>query len=427
METNILQLPFDFLHDPAVSTLPIYETNHSHTYNFVKKDRLRQSSQFLQGQDFDFHYDPYWISNAELLQLISELDEQRGGSLKEVIEEIRLLSPRDQHNLLFDPFPENLPQLMNAPRIIRDVKNFINTASNQTINYWVKSLLQQPITNSKQLSLLTYNVFGLPTLLGGRNFRRFKHIGKSLSSSALDIISLQELWTCHSTTLLAESNYPWIVAADKTHGIFGSCGLAILSRYPVIRKIFYPFKTKIGVERFVTKGALLAQIEVPYIGLVNVFNVHLISSHHYLSDSKAEPFRLRQIDELFKWVDQHQNEAELTFVTGDFNANEHTLGHEFLEDRFGTDLYRQRLSYSLLDDPKHIESRRRIIGNTFDPRHNSSAKSLNNHSERLDYIFVNKSLKNAAIGASRYFVDERLNGLAFSDHFGVGAKIALCN
>ena len=138
------------------------------------------------------------------------------------------------------------------------------------------------------LSLVTYNIWGLPSWMSGARSGRYPRIARELERLDPDVVLLQEAWTAKARTA-APTNGNWSVArAAGQHTFFQQSGLVTLSKFPIIGGEFYPFSRAAFPDRFVNKGVLKVTVQLPGGRALNVWNVHL-------QDGGSAEIRLSQV------------------------------------------------------------------------------------------------------------------------------------
>lgn len=208
---------------------------------------------------------------------------------------------------------------------------------------------------ASKLSILTYNVEGLPWPLRFGRSEAFGSITKRLlmmreAGRQPHIVVLQEAFTADAKRIGRESGYRYIVdgptqdelgegpatAADAAfaasgrflHGersgrVLGS-GLQILSDYPIlaVRRAPFPQYACAGFDCLANKGMLMALIAVPgFATPVAVVTVHL-NSHKasHAAYVRADYAYRRQVDALDRFLARNVAPKLPLIVAGDFNV-----------------------------------------------------------------------------------------------------------
>ena len=190
------------------------------------------------------------------------------------------------------------------------------------------------ITEEKSLDLtvLSYNIKGLPGIAGGyNNKKRMREIGRLLQErlrqgSAPDIVLIQEAFVGETKHLVNEANYPYVVygpgktandeSGDEITRLYGS-GLILLSRHKVLgsQQVVFAKKDCGTWDCQSNKGVQLVEIQVP--GLP--FNLS-IANTHLQSGRKYDEIRVLQMRTLKRFLAQHLNLESGFIFAGDFNS-----------------------------------------------------------------------------------------------------------
>src|SRR6202040_3397996 len=124
------------------------------------------------------------------------------------------------------------------------------------------------------LTVLTYNVYGLPTWMNHEPKARYTGIASGLERLHPDVVLLQEVWT-KSATAVAPTNACWQVAQASSANFFHRNGLMVLSRLPIVGGEFHAFDKAAFPDSMVRKGALKVTALAPGGQRLNIWNVHL--------------------------------------------------------------------------------------------------------------------------------------------------------
>lgn len=207
---------------------------------------------------------------------------------------------------------------------------------------------------STTLSVLTFNVEGLPWPARSKRTPQLREIGRELAvmradGEAPDVVLLQEAFSSKAASIGARAGYanylkgpaadvrrpptsegadPSLV--DKRKRIKGegwrpilSGGLYILSDYPLVEVDRQPFRKRecAGFDCLANKGVMHARVAVPGVpSLIDVFNTHLNSrgSAHVSRTRSARAHKL-QVDELHRYVEERWDKARPLIIGGDLN------------------------------------------------------------------------------------------------------------
>jgi endonuclease/exonuclease/phosphatase family metal-dependent hydrolase len=249
------------------------------------------------------------------------------------------------------------------------------------------------------LSLVTYNIWGLPSWMSGARSGRYPRIARELERLDPDVVLLQEAWTAKARTAVP-TNGNWSVArAAGQHTFFQQSGLVTLSKFPIIGGEFYPFSRAAFPDRFVNKGLLKVTVQMPGGRVLNVWNVHL-------QDGGSAEIRLSQVRELVSRVEATEDGQIADLVGGDFNCTP------------GCPLYSE-LTNSLGPTVQQLSG-----GTPFVTWDGLSVKP--GAGQTLDHIFIRGKRAFQVVSAvphvafSAPSLEERL-----SDHFGIEAALYL--
>jgi endonuclease/exonuclease/phosphatase family metal-dependent hydrolase len=279
-----------------------------------------------------------------------------------------------------------------------------------------------------EITMLNYNVWGIPRHLGGGSAARYELIFKQIEQGPYSIATLQEAWSRKILALSNLTSFPYIAGREGAGRMIGAHGLLTLSRHPIIQEESLIFSRSLGVERHCCKGALFTRIVLPNDQLLDVYNVHLLSATSLLSEERARPVRAAQIEELHRWVQARTEAGIPVVVLGDFNVHDEEIQYKDLVAAFGNDLYRERNSEAVCGIPL---PRDRANGFTFDPVRNHWARSFwasrhDSRPKRLDYCFLgNISRDYFMTESSLDFKHSLYKGKPLSDHFALRARIRL--
>jgi endonuclease/exonuclease/phosphatase family metal-dependent hydrolase len=161
------------------------------------------------------------------------------------------------------------------------------------------------------LTLLTFNVWGLPSWMNHEPKARYAGVASDLERLRPDLVLFQEVWT-KAAAAVAPTNGGWLVARAHSANFFRRNGLMVLSRLPISGGKFHPFSNAAFPDSLVRKGALKVTVQAPGGQRLNVWNVHL--------QSDAPRVRQRQIEQLVAWVRDAEDGQIADLVGGDFNT-----------------------------------------------------------------------------------------------------------
>lgn len=207
-----------------------------------------------------------------------------------------------------------------------------------------------------EVSVLTYNVKGLPWPVARGRDAAFAQIEKRLTAMRADgdqprIIVLQEAFTDRAKEIGLRSGYRYgasgpsqttAPAVDKkgdpvlflrdasplkgeTEGKWLDGGLMVFSDYPIVavRRTAFPASACAGYDCLANKGALLVELKIPGRPVpVTLVATHLNSRRGAgVDEQRSLQAYKRQIAVLSQFVSTHRQSASPLIVAGDFNAS----------------------------------------------------------------------------------------------------------
>ncbi|MBA2919199.1 endonuclease/exonuclease/phosphatase [Sphingomonas sp. MAH-20] len=211
----------------------------------------------------------------------------------------------------------------------------------------------QPAHPNEPLSVLTYNVHGLPWPIVEPRGAELAEIGQRLAQLRMagrqpSVVVLQEAFTAEAARIGAEGGYRFAATgpsagerdaaavrldpsfaagarADKgeTEGKWEGSGLRVFSDFPIlsVRRMAFPPEACAGFDCLANKGALLVTIEVPGKGAVQVAATHL-NSHAAsgVPDARSIVAYRAQVALLDGFLRRAADPARPLIVAGDFNV-----------------------------------------------------------------------------------------------------------
>jgi len=213
----------------------------------------------------------------------------------------------------------------------------------------------RPDPRSVEVSVLTYNVHGLPWPIATHRGRALKAIGRELAEMRRegrqpDIVLIQEGFRGTTAELARISGYRYwaegpgrreaptepALAEGKTYrsgrylrrgegwGKLTGAGLHILSDAPILTVDSTAYHYCAGFDCLANKGVMLARIAIPGVpGGVDVVNTHL-NSRHAAKVPVARSLQAHnlQIDELMRFIADRRDADAPLLVGGDFNVRQ---------------------------------------------------------------------------------------------------------
>jgi len=202
----------------------------------------------------------------------------------------------------------------------------------------------------KELSVLTYNVEGLPWPIASDRPRALEQIGDDLaamraSGTAPEVVVLQEAFTGEARSIAARAGYPNIAFGPPSDaarpeipgfapsrdllkgeglGAFVSSGLVILSDFPLhdIRRTPFPDGACSGYDCLANKGILSAQVQVPGVAQpVEIVTTHMNSGNPSgMPEPESRVAYAKELDALAGFTSQAGRSGTVRIYAGDFNV-----------------------------------------------------------------------------------------------------------
>ncbi|MGA1854129.1 endonuclease/exonuclease/phosphatase family protein [Sphingobium sp. HT1-2] len=212
-----------------------------------------------------------------------------------------------------------------------------------------------PLPFDGHLSVLTYNIHGLPWPVARGRTQAFAQIVQHLRTMREDgtqphIIVLQEVFTTDARAIGRAAGYRYVVEGPgaqmpgqgnlpsgshaltdaaawyhgETLGKYVGSGLQILSDYPIagVRKMAFPAFACAGFDCLANKGALLVSVALPgQWDRVDIVTTHLNSrrASRVQDDRSLAAYRL-QVDYLTNFITSAHDPSRPLIVAGDFNV-----------------------------------------------------------------------------------------------------------
>lgn len=206
------------------------------------------------------------------------------------------------------------------------------------------------------LSVLTYNVHGLPWPIASKRSASLRAIGDRLAAlrsrgEQPSIVVLQEAFTSEAKRIGERAGYRFVIegpSRDATSGIepnlrdhdFASrahwlkgeqvgkiydSGLVLLSDLPVlnVKRIAFPRFACAGYDCLANKGALMVTVRDELTGRpVQIVTSHLNSRHSsYVPEPRSLYAYRRQVEALTRFIEQNRDPKAPLIVAGDLNAS----------------------------------------------------------------------------------------------------------
>lgn len=283
------------------------------------------------------------------------------------------------------------------------------------------------------LSILTYNVKGLPWPLASNRPQALRRIAERLAGMRREgrqphVVVLQEAFTADAKAIGRRAGYPFVIEGPyarrapshsggrdwhlgETSMAVVDSGLVLLSDFPVlgVERAAFPPEDCAGYDCLAAKGVLIAELETPDRGPVLVATTHL----NCQSASGAPKARTtaafgRQAAFLGAFLARAHARGLPVVVAGDFNQGQRPRRAALLRTALGEvngRPVRDALSRSLLP------------GASDDPARNADLAAIREHARDLQFAFDGTNARIVPVGAEVPFGREP-DGRMLSDHMG---------
>ncbi len=173
-------------------------------------------------------------------------------------------------------------------------------------------------------------------------------------------------------------------------------GIAILSKYDFLLKEASYVSSSHDVRSINSRKVVMVQVNVPYIGLVNVFSAHL---------SWPSGGFFSQFDRLRAWANnKHASHLSATFICGDFNI------------KAGSEAYQSIVRAGDYEDQYLAVTAKSAFEKIFRKKSANIDRELAKDG-RIDFIFMQKRSRLQAVAARELFTNDDHYGRV-SDHTG---------
>lgn len=245
---------------------------------------------------------------------------------------------------------------------------------------------------------------------------KFDQIVRAIRDLEIDVVCFQEVaeewnggrgdWKSNAARIIRDRlskcyRLSFHIHTDRSHIGFDRYweGTAILSRFKFLSKDSGYVSQSRDPHDIHARKVVMAQIHVPYMGVVNLFSVHL----SWWTGGFEEQF-----ENLWKWADsKHTGSVSATLLCGDFNSKPCSRGYELVA---ATKEYEDQFLKASSPD---------LFKNVFEkPLQNF--KGLLADDRRIDYIFLKRGGSLKVIWARVLFTEQDYGKV--SDHFGYVAE-----
>jgi endonuclease/exonuclease/phosphatase family metal-dependent hydrolase len=187
-----------------------------------------------------------------------------------------------------------------------------------------------PTHHTRDLSVLTYNVKGLPWPIASGRGDALREIGRELAQmrqSGLqpDVVLIQEGFRSEIADLVETSGYRFWARGPGRGSGFGrltGAGLHVLSDAPIINVKRHAFGDCAGLDCFANKGAMWVRV-VPEGAAtpIDIVNTHLNSKRaSRAAPADALAAHNRQVRQLNTFIDANREVGIPMVIGGDFNV-----------------------------------------------------------------------------------------------------------
>ena len=238
--------------------------------------------------------------------------------------------------------------------------------------------------------------------------KKFSQIAKAIREQGADVVCFQEVaehwnhghgdWASNSANIINQRlKPPMHLYTDWSHLGFDKYreGVAILSRYPLLHTQSRYVSDSHDAYSIHSRKVVMANIQVPYLGSINVFSAHL----SWWEDGFQEQFQ-----RLCEWADSQSHPSlSATLLCGDFNIAAGSIG------------YQQVVLTNQYEDQYLAANHQGLFEKIFRVNDAHWGNWLSDD-YRIDYIFMNKT-SNLRVTAARVLFTDWDYGQV-SDHCG---------
>ena len=271
---------------------------------------------------------------------------------------------------------------------------------------WDNNFGQNYLARRQRLKILTLN---LHCYQEENQDAKFSHIARAIDDLDIDVVCLQEVaenwgegmgdWNSNSARIIRDRlRRHYHLHTDWSHLGFDRYreGVAILSKFDFITTDAGYVSSNHDIYSINSRKVVLVRVDVPYMGVVNVFSAHL----SWLSGGFLEQF-----ENLRGWANQqHGGHLAASFLCGDFNI------------KAGEEGYQAVVRTQEYEDQFLAATSRRVFDKVFRQASPNIARELAADG-RIDYIFMQKHSSLRAASGSELFTDHDRYGRV-SDHVG---------
>jgi maltose 6'-phosphate phosphatase len=271
---------------------------------------------------------------------------------------------------------------------------------------WDNNFGYNYVARRRRLKILTLN---LHCYQEENQEAKFSNIARAINDLDIDVVCLQEVgeqwrngggdWASNAAKIIHDQlRKRYYLYTDWSHIGFGRYreGIAVLSKHDFLMKEASYVSFSHDVHSIDSRKVVMVQINVPYMGLVNVFCAHL---------SWPSGGFFQQFERLRTWANQrHDDRVAATFLCGDFNI------------KAGSEAYQMIVRSDEYEDQYLAATAKSSFEKIF------RRKSVNIDRElardgRIDFVFMQKRSSLEAVAAGELFTNYDHYGRV-SDHTG---------
>lgn len=271
---------------------------------------------------------------------------------------------------------------------------------------WDNNFGQNYVARRQRLKILTLN---LHCYQEEDQDAKFSQIARAIDDLDIDIVCLQEVaenwcdgqgdWDSNSARIIRDRlRRHYHLHTDYSHLGFDRYreGIAVLSKYDFHMTEAGYVSPSQDVYDINSRKVVMVQVDVPYMGLINVFSAHL----SWLAGGFLEQF-----ERLRTWAnDKHGAHLAATFLCGDFNV------------KAGSEGYQAVVQTREYEDQFLAATSRKLFERVFRRQSPSVERQLAKDG-RIDYVFMRSPAALQAVVAQELFTDHDRYGRV-SDHVG---------
>lgn len=271
---------------------------------------------------------------------------------------------------------------------------------------WDNNFGHNYVAHRRRLKILTLN---LHCYQEENQDAKLSQIARAINDLDIDVVCLQEVtenwgdgngdWSSNAAKIIRERlNRPYHLHTDWAHIGFNRYreGVAVLSKYDFLMTDAGYVSASHDIYSIDSRKVVMVQVDVPYMGKVNVFSCHL----SWLSGGFVDQF-----ERLRAWANhKHGHHLAATFLCGDFNI------------KAGAEGYQAVVRTQDFEDQFLAATSRHLFDRIF-RRRSPNVERLLAPDGRIDYIFMQQHSSLQAVAARELFTDHDRYGRV-SDHTG---------